>query len=187
MRHCDYFLIFAKAAPRRLRGPSRPNGSRRVEADLDNLRAAIALALDGGVDPVIAVKYRSRADAFPDVARLLDRRPQHTCAPRWRFRPCRLDARPRACALRRRGALADDQSDYAEAGTDARGMPRAAPRARQPARSPATLSTLAQVRLHEGDAESARASEEEALGIFRKLGDRIGEAIGLLHLGEICM
>ena len=31
----------------------------------------------------------------------------------------------------------------------------------------------------------ARACEEEALAIFRKLGDRIGEAIGLLHLGEI--
>ena len=50
----------------------------------------------------------------------------------------------------------------------------------------ATLSTLSLVRLHAGDAKSAREGEVEALGIFRQLGYRIGEAIGLLHLGEIC-
>lgn len=49
----------------------------------------------------------------------------------------------------------------------------------------ATLSTLAQVRLRLGDATRARSGEEEALAIFRKLGDRKGEAIALLHLGEI--
>ncbi len=49
----------------------------------------------------------------------------------------------------------------------------------------ATLSTLSPVRIHAGDANSAREGEEEALGIFRQLGDRSAEAIALLHLGEI--
>jgi hypothetical protein len=31
--------------------------TRRLEIELDNLRAAIALALAGGVDPVMAVKF----------------------------------------------------------------------------------------------------------------------------------
>jgi tetratricopeptide (TPR) repeat protein len=49
----------------------------------------------------------------------------------------------------------------------------------------ATLSTLSLVRLQAGDAVGARIGEREALQIFRQLGDRFGEAIGLLHLGQI--
>jgi tetratricopeptide (TPR) repeat protein len=56
---------------------------------------------------------------------------------------------------------------------------------RNPTDIAATLSTLSWVRLHEGDAAQARTCEEEALALFRKLGDRSGEAIALQHLGEI--
>jgi tetratricopeptide (TPR) repeat protein len=49
----------------------------------------------------------------------------------------------------------------------------------------ATLSTLSMARLQAGDAADATASESEALQIFRRLEDRLGEAIGLLHLGQI--
>jgi tetratricopeptide (TPR) repeat protein len=49
----------------------------------------------------------------------------------------------------------------------------------------ATLSTLSLARLQEGDAIGAGESEREALQIFRQLGDRFGEAIGLQHLGQI--
>jgi hypothetical protein len=51
----------------------------------------------------------------------------------------------------------------------------------------ATLSTLSLARLQAGDAEGAEAAEHEALDIFRDVGDRLGEAIGLLHLGEIAL
>lgn len=51
----------------------------------------------------------------------------------------------------------------------------------------ATLSTLSLARLQSGDAVGAAASEGEALEMFRRLDDRIGEAIGLLHLGQICL
>jgi len=51
----------------------------------------------------------------------------------------------------------------------------------------ATLSTLSVARLQAGDAVEAAAGESEALQIFRRLEDRIGEAISLLHLGQICL
>ena len=56
-RHCDYYLGIAKAARTKLEGPEQAEWTRRLEVDLDNLRAAIALALAGGVDPVIAAKF----------------------------------------------------------------------------------------------------------------------------------
>ncbi|HEY5307457.1 MAG TPA: tetratricopeptide repeat protein, partial [Casimicrobiaceae bacterium] len=49
----------------------------------------------------------------------------------------------------------------------------------------ATLSTLSVLYLRSGDAPKAFECEQESIGIFRKLGDKVGEAIGLLHLGEI--
>ena len=51
----------------------------------------------------------------------------------------------------------------------------------------ATLSTLALARLQAGDAAGAEASEREALELFRALGQKHGEAIGLLHLGQIAV
>ena len=58
----------------------------------------------------------------------------------------------------------------------------------QPVEIAATLSTLSNVRLHEGDAQKGARVRGGGVGeIFRKLGDEIGEAIGLLHLGEICL
>jgi hypothetical protein len=56
-----------------------------------------------------------------------------------------------------------------------------------PLETAATLSTLTSLYLHLGDPEKARESEQEALGMFRELGDRVGEGVGLLHLGEICV
>lgn len=51
----------------------------------------------------------------------------------------------------------------------------------------ATLSTLSLARLQAGDADGAATAELEALQMFRALNDPLGEAIGLLHLGEIAL
>ena len=56
VRHCDHFLNVAKAARDQLKGPEQALGMRRLELDLDNLRAAIARIVAGGADAVIAVK-----------------------------------------------------------------------------------------------------------------------------------
>ncbi|NWG74347.1 MAG: adenylate/guanylate cyclase domain-containing protein, partial [Rubrivivax sp.] len=55
-RHCQHFFAFAKAGRDGLAGADQALWTARLETDLDNLRAATALALAGGVDPFIAVK-----------------------------------------------------------------------------------------------------------------------------------
>ena len=54
-----------------------------------------------------------------------------------------------------------------------------------PAELAGTLSTISLARLQVGNVEGARESEREALRIFTEVGDRRGEVIGHLHLGEI--
>ncbi len=83
--------------------------------------------------------------------------------------------------------LADNQSDYAEAGRMLEPCLELRRKIGNPVDVAATLSMLGTVRLHEDDAERARACDEEALEIFRSIDDRIGEAIGLGHLGEIAL
>ncbi len=186
VRHCDHFFGVAKAVRDQLQGAEQAVGMRRMEVDLDNIRAAVARAQAGGADPVVAVKIQVALMRF------------------WILRGYSTEARNNiraalalpgvqdvpivhAHALYLGGTLAASQSDYVEA----RRMLTACLELRRVLGNPreiaATLSTLAVIRLNEGDAAQARVSEEEALGIFRELGDRIGEAIGLLHLGEICM
>ncbi len=186
VRHCDHFLTMAKAANQGLRGSEQAVWTRRLEADLDNLRAATALALEGGVDPVLAVKFEAALMIF------------------WMLRGYSTEGRKyvraalvlpavqasdvaHAHALYVGAALATNQSDHAEAGRMLEACLSLRRGIGNPVDIAATLSTLSLVRLHAGDAISAGEGEEEALGIFRQLGDRIGEAIGLLHLGQICV
>lgn len=183
-RHCDYYLGLAKTARAKLRGPEQGAWIRRLEVELDNLRAAIALALAGGVDPVIAVKFESALMNF----RILRGYSTEACN--------NIDAAlalrglpdiARCHALYVGGALATRHGDHAKAMamlTECLELRRGLGDPRETA---GTLSTLAVAHLQHGDATKAQACAEEALGTFRQLGDKLGEAISLLHLGEICM
>jgi tetratricopeptide (TPR) repeat protein len=92
----------------------------------------------------------------------------------------------RAHALYVGAALADGQGDNVEALRMLVECLELRRKLGHPEDTAATLSTLSLIRLHAGDAARARADEEEAVAIFRELGNRTGEAIGHLHLGEIC-
>src|SRR4030095_8088631 len=63
-RHCEHYFVMAKAANPGLQGPEQADWVWRVEAELDNVRAATALALAGGVDPFIAVKIAVSLQGF---------------------------------------------------------------------------------------------------------------------------
>jgi predicted ATPase/class 3 adenylate cyclase len=185
-RHCDHYLTMAKAANAGIKSAEQPLWIRRLEADLDNLRAGMTLALESKVDPVLSVKFEVALLHF------------------WLLRGYSTEGRKavrmslalpevqafdvaHAHALYVGAALANSQGEYAEAErmlTQCLALRRGIGNLVDLA---ATLSTLSLVQLHAGDAAKARAGEEEALGIFRQLGDRIGEAIGLHHLGEICL
>ena len=185
-RHCDRFLTFAKAARAGVAGPEQAEWTQRLETELDNLRAAISRSLEGRVDPVLSVKFEVALMSF------------------WMSRGYSTEGRgyvrgslalpavlasdvAHGHALYVGAALANCQSDHAEA---AEMLEKCLQLRRQIGNAvdiAATLSTLSLVRLNVGDPVSAREGEEEALGIFRQLGDRTGEAIGLVHLGQIAM
>jgi predicted ATPase/class 3 adenylate cyclase len=183
-RHCDHFLTMAKAGNHGLQGPEQAAWIDRLETELDNLRAAIALALAGGVDPVIAVKYAVALMNFwilrgyvtegaSLIAAALDR-------PEVQASNVAL-----AHALYVGAALAVSHSDYAAAATTLETCLEVRRTIDKPVDIAATLSTLSLVKLRLGDADGARESESAALEIFRSIGERVGEAIGLLHLGQI--
>jgi tetratricopeptide (TPR) repeat protein len=185
-RHCDYFLGLAKIARAELQGPGQAEWTRRLELDLDDVRAGIRLALSGGVDAILAVKFEVALMSF----RMLR---GHLSEGRKNIRDAlavpavKESDVAHAHALYVGAALADGQGDNAEALRMLEECLDLRRKLGQPEDTAATLSTLSIARLHAGDAAKAREGEEEAVAIFRELGDRVGEGVGLIHLGEIAI
>ncbi len=183
-RHAEHFLTIAKAANQGLTGAEHAEWIWRLEAELDNVRAAIALALAGGVDRIIAVKLavalqgfwilRGYAGEGRGIVRAMLALPE-----------IQASDRVYAHALYVGAALAESQSDYAQARQMLEACLALRRRLADNFDIAATLSTLSMARLPAGDAAAARESELEALELFRALGETVGEAIGLLHLGQI--
>jgi tetratricopeptide (TPR) repeat protein len=183
-RHCDYFFEFAKTTNRKLLGAEQAEWIGRAEADLDNLRAAIALALSGGVDHVIAVKLEVALMRFR-MLRGYSTEARNNVRTMLSLPGIREPNFFRAHALYVGGVLATNQGDHAKALqmlTECLAIRRGLDNPRETA---ATLSTLATLHLQQHDATSAQECEEEAIAIFRDIKDPLGEAIGLANLGEI--
>ncbi len=185
-RHCEYYLNLAKMARPRLVGPEDAEWTRRLEVELDNLRAAIALSLAGGVDPVIAVKIEVALMTFR-IRRGYSNEARNNVRAALMLPEIRDPNVARGHALYLGGAFAILQGDYAEAAAmlnECLAIRRAlgAPKDTAP-----TLSTLSTLHLRQGDVAQARVCEEEALALYRAQGDRFGEAVGLFNLGEIAV
>ncbi len=183
-RHCEYFFSMAKRANQGLSGPEQADWIWRLETELDNVRGAMALALAGGVDPLIAVKLTVALLGFW-MLRGYATEGRGAVRAALAMPAIRASDIAHAHALYVGAALAEGQSDYVQARemletclTLRRGLGSRVDVA-------ATLSTLSVARLQAGDVAGAAAGEQEALRIFRELGDRVGEVIGLLHLGQI--
>jgi len=186
-RHCDYYAGFAKTARTKLlQGSEQAEWTRRVEVELDNLRAAIALALAGKVDPVIAVKLEVALMRFR-ILRGYTSEGRNNLRAALALPSMKEPNAARAHALYVAGVLALNQSDNVEATrmlTECLEIRRGLGNPRETA---ATLTTLATLHLQQDEAEQAYEYDSEALSIFRELGDRQGEGIGLLNLGEISL
>ena len=183
-RHCDYYLGVAKKAREMLQGPEQAEWTRKMEAELDNLRAAIALALARGVDPVIAVKFEVALMGFR-ILRGYASEGRNNLRAAFALPELQAPTVARAHALYVGGVLAMNQGDWTEATrmlTESLAIHRSLGNPREIA---ASLTTLATLYIQEGEPAKARDCEAEALGIFRELGDRVGEGIGLLNLGGI--
>ena len=185
-RHCDYYLGIAKSARAHLEGSEQAEWTRRLEVELDNLRAAIALALAEGVDPVLAVKFEVALMRFR-ILRGYSTEARNNVRKALVLPGIREPNAARGHALYVGGGLATNQSDYGEATrmlTECLAIRRGLDTPRE---TGATLSTLATLHLQQDDTAKAHDYEVEAIGIFRDIGDRVGEGVGLLNLGEISL
>ncbi len=183
-RHCEHYFALSKQARDGITGPAQAEWIQRIESDLDNVRSAMASALAGAVDPFTSIKlavalerfwelrgYTTEGRAYVRAALQLPSIRQSDLAHGW--------------ALYVSAQLAGSQSDHAESRVMLERCLELRRRLGSPVEIAATLSALSLPRLLAGDADGARDAELEALQIFRELGDRQGEAIGLIHLGQI--
>jgi predicted ATPase/class 3 adenylate cyclase len=182
-RHCDYFFALAKSTNKGMQGPEQAVWVRRMETELDNTRAAMALALAGGVDAFIAVKI---AVAMQGFWRLRGYLSEGRLSVRAALELPAVQASPmaQAHALYVGAALAASQSDYGEAEHMLETCLALRQQLGNAAEIAGTLSTLALARFGAGDTHGALAGEQEALRLFRECAHRVGEAVALLHLGQ---
>ncbi|HQR19731.1 MAG TPA: hypothetical protein PKV98_02620 [Burkholderiaceae bacterium] len=183
-RHCEHFFGLSKQARDGITGPEQAEWSRRLETDLDNVRAAMTFALGGAADRFVPVKFAVALERFWELRGYATEGRAYMKAV-LKLPDVQNSDVAHAWALYVSAQLAESQSDFAE---DRRLLERCLELRRRldnPVDIAATLSTLSTARLHMGDVAGAKECELEALGIFRKAEDRQGEAIGLFHLGQI--
>jgi predicted ATPase/DNA-binding CsgD family transcriptional regulator len=183
--HTAYFLRFAQEAGAGLRGPRQQRWRDLLEADLDNLRAALDWTLNRSADPadaghglllVGALWYFWFQRGLTGEAR------------RWLSRALRVApgrGRARAQALLGAGTLAWRQGDCATA----RGhLDESAVIWRTEADLPGlaeTLHVLGHVRFDQLGYADARVLFEEALGLFRTADDLLGSLPIVADLGLV--
>jgi predicted ATPase/serine/threonine protein kinase len=183
-RHAEVFLALGEAAERELWGERAPEWFERLDADHDNLRAALGWLLEheanGSLRLTVAVRslwmvrgHYSEGRRWLEAA--LQRSASGPDAP----------AHLRATAIRAVGYIAQQQGDLAAARASMEESARIAREAgdtMEIARSSRGLGTVAKA---QGDLRAARAHLEESLAIGRQLGDDILIIYALMSLGEV--
>jgi predicted ATPase len=186
VRHCDYYLQLAQDANDGMDGAEQARWLTRLEAESDNLRAAMSLALAEGVDPVIAVKLAVAMQGFW-ILRGYSTEGRRLVKAALELPAVQGFSLAKAHALYVGAALASCQSDHAEALKMLETSLAIHRELGDPENIAATLSTLSAARLESGDMAGARADEVEAIELFRQLGQRLNEVIGLCNLGQIAL
>jgi non-specific serine/threonine protein kinase len=180
-RHRDWYLDIAEKAEVELQGAGQAEWLNRLEAENDNLRAALTHALKTA--PAAGLRASGALWRFWTV------RGHFTEGRDWLDRLLRAEAeeatRERAKALRAAGALATNQGDYAAARnllTLSRSVWRSL--GDQPGEA-GTLNSLGNVAFLQAEYAAARALYEESLEISRERGDQRGVAVTLISLGNV--
>jgi tetratricopeptide (TPR) repeat protein len=185
-RHAEYFVALAEEAGPQLLGPEQELWLQRLEADLDNIRAALGWALEQG-------SAESGLRLVGGIGQFWDRRGHLSEGRRWMDRLLELDrsqATPsptlvRAKVLNGAGALASRQGDYERARAvheEALILQRSLGDRRGEAITLNNLGTIAQ---EQGDYERSIALYEESIAIKRTLADSRSTAVSLCNLGDV--
>ena len=184
--HCDHFLAFARGASHGMDGPDEAQWIRGLELANDDMRAAMTHALAGGVDPITSVRLEVALMGFWLLRGYVTEGRNYVRAS-LALPAVQASEVAQGHALYVGAALADSQGFNAEARRMLDECLALRRRLDNPFDLAATLSTRSLVLLHAGLAVEARADESEAVKIFRDIGHRVGEAMALLHLGQVEM
>lgn len=183
-RHASYYLGLSVKADQEIRGPRKPYWCARLEAEHDNLRAAMAHVRGRGNDPDAALRFGVKLGAF------------------WRFRGHATEGRAHlraalehpdagreplshAGALLQSGVLASFQGDGADAralGSKALSIYRAIGR---PMEEASTLIMLGAAAQYSGAFDEATACHEQALEIARRQDALALQVICFVNLGNV--
>jgi tetratricopeptide (TPR) repeat protein len=182
-RHLEYFVTLGARADTRLLGPEQGAWLVRLEADHDNLRAALARSLSADGDPARGL------DLVGGLHRFWWRRSHVTEGRRWLRRVLQhtshLRGLARAQALKGAGLLARAQGEYAAARSS---LEECLAICRDVGDRPgiaSALTNLAAVARHAGEYERATTLAEESLARWQELNDPWGASAALVVLGEL--
>jgi predicted ATPase/class 3 adenylate cyclase len=181
--HADYYLALAEAAEPALTGPQQATWLERLEAEHDNLRAALWWVEESG-EAEIGWRLAGALCQFWLMCGHL-REGQERLARLLGLAGTSPYTAARAKALRRAGHLADNLSDYTAAHAffeESLAIRRALGDTSGIA---AALNDLGWVALRRNDYIAALALSEESLVIWRELGDKEGIATSLNNLGVV--
>jgi predicted ATPase len=180
-RHLGWCLTLAEDAAPHLEGPEHDAWLARLEAEHDNLRAALAWAGERGAGEP-GLRLAGALARFWDMRGYLGEGRGWLDAALATGEPAAPQAR--AGALSGAGHLALNQGDFARAAAlyeEALALRRALGDRQGIA---TTLSSLGNVAFDQGQYERAAALQEESLALSRALGDRYGIADALTNLGN---
>jgi non-specific serine/threonine protein kinase len=182
-RHLAWCLALAEEAEPRLTGPEQGAWLDRLEAEHDNLRAALGWALEGG-EAETALEFAAALWRFWYIRGHLGE------GRRWLEQALARDggdgrASSRAKGLGGAGVLAFYQGEYSRAAALSGAALALGRQAGDRAIIALALHGLALVARMGGQKSTARAMYEEALGHLREVGDKWGIAYTLGRLGGI--
>ncbi|HSR46586.1 MAG TPA: tetratricopeptide repeat protein [Anaerolineales bacterium] len=183
-QHADHFLALAESASAQWMGAEEETWYRRLEFDLDNLRAALEWMITSG-DGLGAARLTVALHRFWQV------RGAFLEGHRWLTRVLAMDGSGAG-----QGPLRIPLEDAAGLMTLELGLPQVSEahyrnalelsRARgDPLWTARTLSNLGRLAVHQHDPEGAEASLRESLAIFEELGDYKGTLVAQTNLSLV--
>jgi predicted ATPase/DNA-binding SARP family transcriptional activator len=179
-RHAGFFLALVEEAQTHLRTPGEKKAFDKLEAELDNLRAALEWAI--AQEPEMALRMSALLGSFWMTRGFVREGEQ------WLRKALGQELETsiaRADALNCLALMKMSQGDYNEGEKWARESLSAQRTFQNSMGIAKSLNTLGAIIMEKGDYPEARACYEECLSLYRETGNRMGEAVVLANLGNV--